>query len=136
VRFRLLPLDGADTTTSGLRCHTALVAADEVLATAAAARLGLIRSDAWPMVAAQLLASGHDGSDLLAVACMGKDSSGWQIDQLVPGALSDLGAPDLSIESAGEIIGRLIAEVAPPNSNSPWSGSLPGSAQTWTTQAG
>jgi hypothetical protein len=88
------------------------VVADEVLATAAAAELGLIRSDAWPMVAAHLLTCGHDGADLLALACLGNGSSGWQVDQLVPGTLRDIGAPDLSVEAAGEIIARLLAQDA------------------------
>ena len=93
--------------------------ADEILATAAAAELGLVRSDVRPMVAAHLLACGHDGTDLLALACLSNRSSGWQVDHLVPGTLRDIGAPDLSVEAAGEIVARLLAQDAPAISDYP-----------------
>ena len=65
------------------------------------------------MVAAHLLVCGHDGADLLTLACLGNGSSGWQVDQLVPGALRDIGAPDLSVESASENVAwRLAVAVA------------------------
>ena len=51
-------------------------------------------------VAAQLLAFGQDGPGLLTLACLEQDSARWQIDPLVPGALPDIQAPDMDIESA------------------------------------
>jgi hypothetical protein len=90
---------------------------NEVLATAAASRLGLIRSSAWPMVAACLLAAGHDGPEVLALACLNRASSRWQIDPLVPAALRDIEAPDLDIVAAAEIVAPLLAQAAPPTGN-------------------
>ena len=66
------------------------------------------------MVAAHLLACGHDGSDILALACLGKGASGWQVDQLLPGALCDIDAPNMSVESAGVTVARLLAQATPP----------------------
>jgi hypothetical protein len=90
------------------------MADDAVLATAAASQLGLTRSNTWPMVAAYLLAYGHDSPAVLELACLDRTSSPWQIDDLVPGALHDIDAPDLDVNSAAEIVVRLLTQITPP----------------------
>ncbi len=64
------------------------VTSDLVLAVSAAHRLGLPGSDQWPTVAAYLLAEGFDGESLGALAALYPHPSGWEVDQLVPGALA------------------------------------------------
>ncbi len=89
-----------------------LVVRDEVLATAAAARLRLVRTDRWPMVAAHLLAAGLDGEALVTLAGLPSAASGWEVDQLVPAMLAELGAPELDVATAGDVVARLLAQVA------------------------
>lgn len=90
-----------------------MAARDEVLAVAAAHRLGFVRSDNWSMVAAHLLASGHDGEATTELAGLSGPASGWQVDQLVPRLLSAIGADCLDAEQAGEVMARLLAQVFP-----------------------
>ncbi|MBW3639832.1 MAG: hypothetical protein KY451_08295 [Actinobacteria bacterium] len=86
---------------------------DEVLAVAAALRLRFVRTDVWPMVAAHLLASGHDGVATAELAGLSQAASGWQVDQLVSRLLSEIGAPALEVEQAGDVMARLLAQHSP-----------------------
>ena len=99
----LLRDGGATTSLRGM------ATSDEVLTVAAAHRLGLVRTDQWPMVAAQLIAAGHDGEALIRVAGLPPSASGWEVDQLLPQLLAELDAPDLDIDGAGEVAARLLA---------------------------
>ncbi|HEY2696922.1 MAG TPA: hypothetical protein VGJ45_15735 [Pseudonocardiaceae bacterium] len=92
----------------GVRDH-GVVNSDAVLAVAAGQGLGAVRSDRWPMVAAHLLAVGLDGADLVALASLSANASGWEIDQLVPGALAEMGAPELTVQAASDVYARLVA---------------------------
>ncbi len=82
---------------------------DDVLAVSAAHRLGLVRTHQWPMVAAVLVAAGHDGEALVHAAGLPRGASGWQVDQLLPQPLAELGAPAVDVDQAGEIAARLLA---------------------------
>jgi hypothetical protein len=82
---------------------------DAVLAVAATHRVGALRSDQWPMVAAHLVAAGFAGADLLTLACLPAAPSGWEVDQLVPGALREIAAPELDAGRAGEVYARVLA---------------------------
>lgn len=93
------------------------MAGDAVLATAAMSKLGLVRTSAWPMVAACFLACGHDGPAVVELASLHRTSSRWQIDDLVPGALHEINAPDLDVDIAAEIVMRLLAQIAPPDND-------------------
>ncbi len=95
-----------------------MATSDDVLAVAAAHRLRLIRTDQWPMVAAQLVAAGHDGEALVHLAGLSRDASGWEVDQLVPAVLDELDVPEVDIDQAGEVAARLLAS-APPGSDHP-----------------
>lgn len=86
---------------------------DQVLAVATAQWLRLVRTDRWPLVAAHLLATGHDGPAVVELAGLPKTASGWEVDQLVPAVLADLTAPDLSDEQAGEVAARLLGQGLP-----------------------
>jgi len=86
---------------------------DEVACVAAAHHLGLIAANSWPMVAAYLVAAGYDGEDLVALASLPATASGWSVDQLVPGALTDVSAPSLTDDHAAEVVARLIALLMP-----------------------
>lgn len=88
-----------------------LMTRDEVLATAAAARLRLVRTDRWPMVAAHLLAADLDGQALVALAGLSPSASGWDVDPLVPAVLAELGAAELDVDTAGDVVARLLAQV-------------------------
>lgn len=87
---------------------------DEVLAVAAAHRLGFVRTDAWPMVAAHLLARGHGGEATAELAGLPEAASGWLVDQIVPRVLSEIGADVLNVERAGDVMARLLARGVPP----------------------
>jgi hypothetical protein len=83
---------------------------DELIAVGAAHRLGLIRSDRWPMVAAHLIAAGMDGEALLALASLPNDASEWDVDPLIPGALAEAGVQDLTVDQASDIAARLLIQ--------------------------
>lgn len=82
---------------------------DEVLSVAAAHRLGLVRTEQWPMVAALLLAAGFDGEALVDLAGRPRAVSGWEVDRLVPRMLEELHAPTVDVEAAGDVAARLLA---------------------------
>lgn len=82
---------------------------DDVLVVSAAHRLGLVRTDQWPMVAAVLVAAGHDGEALVQAAGLPRGASGWEVDQLVQQLLAELDAPAVDVDQAGEIAARLLA---------------------------
>jgi hypothetical protein len=85
---------------------------DELLAVSAAQLFGVIRSDRWPMVAAYLLAAEFDGEAVVELAALSASgASGWLVDQLVPRALKEIGAPELNEEQAGQLLARLLAQV-------------------------
>jgi hypothetical protein len=68
---------------------------------AALVRLGMLRSDDLPMLAAHLLIN-VDAPALRRVAGLDK-SDGWLIDQVWPEAMGELGVPDLSPEEAWDL---------------------------------
>jgi hypothetical protein len=86
---------------------------DEALAAAVAHRLGLVRSDRWPLIAAHLVAAGHDGPAVVELAGLSNTASGWEVDQLLPDVLAELPAPDLSDALAGEVAARLLGQGLP-----------------------
>jgi hypothetical protein len=86
---------------------------DEAVAVAAAQRLGLVRTDLWPLVAAHLIAAGYDEPAVVELAGLPHTASGWEVDQLVPAVLTDLQAPELSDEEAGEVAARLLRQGLP-----------------------
>lgn len=85
------------------------MAGDEVLAVVAAHRLGLVRTDQWPMVAALLVAAGHDGDALVELAGLPSTASGGEVDQLVPRVLAEVRAPDLDFQQMDAVVVRLLA---------------------------
>ena len=50
---------------------------------------------------------------MVALACLTRNASGWEVDQLLPGALADVGAPEVTDEEAGEVAARLFAPGLP-----------------------
>ena len=82
------------------------------MAVGAARALDLVRSDEWPMVAALLVAEGADGESLIALAGLTRSASGWEVDHLLPDALDDAGVVTLSVELAGPVAARLLAQAA------------------------
>jgi hypothetical protein len=84
---------------------------DELTAVGAAHRLGLIRSNRWPMVAAYLIAAGWDGEDLVALASLSDAATGWEVEPLIPGALTEAGVPELTVEQGGDVVARLLAQL-------------------------
>ena len=83
------------------------------MAVAAAQRLGLVRTDLGPLVAAYLSAPGYDEPAVVELAGLPQTASGWEVDQLVPAVLTDLQAPELSDEEAGEVAARLLRQGLP-----------------------
>src|SRR5882724_2033800 len=84
---------------------------DTTLAVGAARALSLVLTDGWPMVAALLLAEGADGEALAALASLTRNASGWEVDQLLDEALTDADLPPVSIEDAGVVVARMLAQV-------------------------
>lgn len=78
----------------------------------AAYDLGLLRTSNWPDVAAQLLVRGLEGEAIAELAGLSRNESPWVVDQLVPAAMSELGAQDLSPDDAGRLVGRAVARAA------------------------
>ena len=70
---------------------------------------GLIRSSAWPMLAAELLARGMESDQTVELAGLSRLDSAWLIDPLVPGVIEDLGEPRVPPEVVDRIVGRAIA---------------------------
>jgi hypothetical protein len=85
---------------------------DERRIVGAAHQLGLILSSRWPDVAAHLLAQGAYGEAVAELAGLSRTASPWAVDQLVPNLLSELAAPELSSGEAGDLIARLLGQVA------------------------
>lgn len=81
---------------------------DEVVAVAAAQRLGWIRSDQWPLVAAFLLAAGIEGDGIAMLAGLSRSASGWEVDQLVPVVLEEARAPALTVAAAADVLARIL----------------------------
>lgn len=75
-------------------------------------QLGLIPSSQWPDIAAHLLAQGADGEAVAELAGLPRTASPWLVDQLVPKLQSELAIPELSIDEAGELVGRLLGQAA------------------------
>lgn len=74
----------------------------ERLAVAAVIRLGLMRADRWPMVAAYLVAAGVDGEHVVGLAGLSQAASGWEVDQYVPDARAEAGLRDLTVDEAAD----------------------------------
>jgi len=92
---------------------------DEVVAVAAAQRLGWIRSDQWPLVAAYLLAAGIEGDGIAMLAGLPRSASGWEVDQLVPVVLEEARAPALTVAEAADILARMLAREVDDAGNHP-----------------
>lgn len=90
---------------------------DAVLAAAAVQQLGVLYRGQWLVVAAQLLIVGFDGPDLVALATLSEGVNGWDIDDLVPGALAELDAPALTVPAAVEVYARLLAMTTGPGTD-------------------
>jgi hypothetical protein len=82
---------------------------DDRLAVAAAHQLGLVRTDEWPMLAAQLLAAGADGVHLIELAGQNNLISGWELDQLLPDALAEAGVEEADRAEAPRTVARVLA---------------------------
>lgn len=91
--------------------HAQHVARDDVQAVAAFSRLGLIRTDRWPMVAAWLLDSGFKGAAVEQMAALDAHAGAWDIDPLCSGLMEDIGAGDLDDERAALLVGGTFAQV-------------------------
>ena len=85
---------------------------DERRVVSAAYQLGLILSSHWPDLAAHLLAQGADGESVAELAGLSRTASPWVVDQLVPNLLSELAIPELSSSEAGDLVARLLGQVA------------------------
>lgn len=91
--------------------HAQHVARDDVQAVAAFSRLGLIRTDGWPMVAAWLLDSGFKGAAVEQMAALDAQAGAWDIDPLRSDLLEDIEAGDLDDERAALLVGGTFARV-------------------------
>ena len=78
----------------------------------AAELLGLIRTNAWPGIAAELLARGIDGDAAAALAGLSSTDSAWSIEPLVPDVLVELGGDAPDQEAASRLVARAIALAA------------------------
>jgi hypothetical protein len=85
---------------------------DERRVVGAAQRLGLVLSSDWPDVAAHLLAQGADGEAVSELAGLSRTASPWSVDQLVPELVAELAIPELSADQAGDLVVRLVGQVA------------------------
>ena len=63
------------------------------------------------MIAAHLLVAGHDGEHVTQLVSLPATSSGWEVDQLVPEVMQEIGAPTLAVEEAGDVVARLFVLV-------------------------
>jgi hypothetical protein len=102
-----------------LRGILELVASDAVLATAACHRVGMVRTNRWPVVAAHLVALGFDGDQVIELAGVTDPASGWEVDQLVPSVLQQIAAPILGIDEAATIVARVLAQGSNPAAEYP-----------------
>lgn len=74
--------------------------------------LGMVRTGAWPVIAAELLARGLDGDAAAELAGLSSTDSGWVIDPLVPAVMAEIGGDPPDQETASRSIARAIARVA------------------------
>ncbi len=81
-----------------------------MLAVAAAHRLGVVRTERWPMVAAYLLAAGAGGDAVVTLAGLPASASGWEVDPLVPRVLAEIDAPEVPLPDATEVLARVLAQ--------------------------
>ncbi len=65
------------------------------------------------MVAALLVDDGFDGEALLSLAALSSRADGWDVDPLVPLALGEVGAPEMTAEVAADNVARLLAVSLP-----------------------
>jgi len=96
---------------------------DDVMCVAAVHHFGTLPENDWPAVATHLVGAGYNGDDLFALAGHSSRESKWVIDELIPGALADLGVPALTDDGAAEVIARLISQTTPVGGH-PITGSL------------
>lgn len=90
-----------------------VVAHSDVEAVAAFEHLGLIRTGAWPMVAAWLLDSGLDGNALATMAALDSHADGWDVDPLRADVLREIGAPSIEdSDRAALVVGATFDRVA------------------------
>jgi hypothetical protein len=85
---------------------------DERRVVGAAHQIGLILSSQWPDVAAHLIVQGARGEAVAELAGAPRTASPSLLDQLVSKVQSDLSIPELSIDDAGELVGRLLGQAA------------------------
>ena len=81
---------------------------DDAEAVAGFARLGLIATDNWPMVAAWLLDSGFEGASLVALAALDTRADAWDVDPLHSESLQEISAPVLDEDRAALIVGSTV----------------------------
>lgn len=87
------------------------MAHDDAAAVAAFARLGLIRTDMWPMVAAWLLDSGFDGPAIEGMASLDSGADAWDVDPLREELMREIGAPTMDEDRAASVVGATFAQV-------------------------
>lgn len=78
----------------------------------AAQSLRLVRTGAWPGIAAELLARGLDGDATAELAGLSATDSAWSIEPLVPDVLSEVGGEEPDQETASRLVARAMARVA------------------------
>jgi len=84
---------------------------DSARAIGAAQAFGLISTEAWPMVAAYLVAEGFEGADTVAMAALPLRSSAWDVEPLIDGILGDIDASAAANDDAAWIVARMLAIV-------------------------
>lgn len=81
------------------------MAQDDGRAVAAFARLRLIRTERWPMVAAWLLDSGFEGPALEQMASLDSHADAWDVEPLRDDVLTEINAADLDDQRAALLVG-------------------------------
>lgn len=81
---------------------------DSVRAFAAAHQLRAIKTEDLPMVAAMLVAEGHESEGLLELACLSATSSPWAIDAALAHTLEELGIEPPSLDESSGVVAQLL----------------------------
>lgn len=87
-------------------------AGDTRLVVAAFHRLGLLRTDQWPLAASHLLVVGSAGEHVAELAGLPRDASGWHVDRLVEEVPDEADLPALSIDEAAEVVAGVLGQVS------------------------
>jgi hypothetical protein len=86
-------------------------AGDERLVVAAFHRLGLLRTDQWPVAASYLLVAGGSGDSVAELAGLPRDASAWQVDRLVEDVPGEAELPALTLDDAAQVVARVYGQV-------------------------